>query len=422
LAPDAKTGDETSTPEQSVKGSRRGSYTVLRHRDFRLLWQAEFASNLGTQMQRVAIAWQIYQLTGDALQLGLLGLVRFAAILVVGLVGGVLADQRDRRRLLFASQLGLAASSALLALLSATGSASVAAIYAITLASAALAAVGGPARQAFIPSLVPREEIAGAMSLNILAMQVATVSGPVVAGWLIGQISVTPIYAIDGLSFVLVAGAALAIRARPPAAAVTGGALHAALEGLTFLRGSPVLLGVMAADFAATFFGAATVLMPIFASEVLEVGPSGLGFLYAAPAVGAVLGSLAMTLGPIPRRPGRGVLLAIALYGATVVGFGLSRTVWVSLLLLAAGGAADAASMALRHAIRNLVTPDELRGRVAATHSMFAMGGPQLGEFEAGLAARLIGPGPSVALGGLGTIAAATAVALLAPAIRRYRT
>jgi MFS family permease len=373
-------------------------------------------------MQRVAIAWQIYQLTGDALQLGLLGLVRFAAILVVGLVGGVLADQRDRRRLLFASQLGLAASSALLALLSATGSASVAAIYAITLASAALAAVGGPARQAFIPSLVPREEIAGAMSLNILAMQVATVSGPVVAGWLIGQISVTPIYAMDGLSFVLVAGAALAIRARPPAAAVTGGTLHAALEGLTFLRGSPVLLGVMAADFAATFFGAATVLMPIFASEVLEVGPSGLGFLYAAPAVGAVLGSLAMTLGPIPRRPGRGVLLAIALYGATVVGFGLSRTVWVSLLLLAAGGAADAASMALRHAIRNLVTRDELRGRVAATHSMFAMGGPQLGEFEAGLAARLIGPGPSVALGGLGTIAAAAAVALLAPAIRRYRT
>jgi MFS family permease len=372
-------------------------------------------------MQRVAIAWQIYVLTGDALQLGLLGLVRFAAIVLVGLVGGVLADQRDRRRLLVASQLGLALSSAVLALLAATDRAGVGAIYAITLAAAALASIGGPARQAFIPSLVPRAEIAGAMSLNILAMQVATVSGPVVAGWLIGQVDVTPIYVLDALSFLGVAAAGIAIRARPQASIASRGTFHAAIEGLNFLRGSPVLLGVMAADFAATFFGAATVLMPIFAEEVLGVGPKGLGFLYAAPAIGAVIGSLAMTVGPIPHRPGRGVLLAIALYGATVVGFGLSRSFWLSLAFLAIGGAADAASMALRHAIRNLVTPDELRGRVAATHSMFAMGGPQLGEFEAGLTARLIGPGASVALGGLGTIAAAAIVALLAPAIRRFR-
>jgi MFS family permease len=372
-------------------------------------------------MQRVAIAWQIYLLTGDALKLGILGLVRFAAILLVGLVGGVLADQRDRRRLLFASQLCLAASSGVLALLAATGTTTPVAIYAITLVAASLTAIGGPARQAFIPSLVPRAEIAAAMTLNTLAMQIATVTGPVVAGWLIGRVDVTPIYVLDALSFVGVAAAALAIRARPPAGGPTRGALHAAVEGMVFLRQSPVLLGVMAADFAATFFGAATVLMPIFASEVLGVGPKGLGFLYAAPAIGAVLGSVAMTLGRMPRYPGRGVLLAIVLYGATVAGFGLSRTVWLSLLLLAIGGAADATSMAMRAAIRNLVTPDELRGRVAATHSMFAMGGPQLGEFEAGVAARVLGAGPSVVLGGLGTMAAAGAVAYLAPAIRRYK-
>lgn len=419
---DSNPGDVAPSPTTVSGRAGRGSYTVLRHRDFRLLWQAEFASNLGTQMQRVAIAWQIYQLTGDALQLGLLGLFRFAAILIVGLVGGVLADQRDRRRLLLVSQLCLAASSAVLALLSATDTTSPAAIYAVTLVAASLTAVGGPARQAFIPSLVPRAEIAGAMSLNILAMQVATVSGPVVAGWLIGQFDVTPIYVVDALSFVGVAVAAIAIRARPPAGLASRGTLHAAVEGLSFLRQSPVLLGVMAADFAATFFGAANVLMPIFASEVLDVGPKGLGFLYAAPAVGAVLGSVAMTLSPMPRQPGRGVLVAIVLYGATVTGFGISRTIWLSLLLLAIGGAADAASMAMRAAIRNLVTPDELRGRVAATHSMFAMGGPQLGEFEAGLAARLLGPGPSVALGGLGTIAAAGIVALLAPTIRRFKS
>ncbi len=417
-------GDSTAaTPPSgaSARNLRRASYSVLRHRDFRLLWQAEFASNFGTQMQRVAISWQIYEITGDALQLGLLGLVRFAAIFVVGLVGGVLADQRDRRRLLIVSQLGLALSSVFLAVLATNDIDSVGAIYGLTLFAAALTAIGGPARQAFIPSLVPREEIAGAMSLNILAMQIATVSGPVAAGWLIGRIDVTPIYVLDALSFIAVAVAAVAIRARPPASIVSRGTFHAAVEGLAFLRGSPVLLGVMAADFAATFFGAATVLMPIFAEEVLGIGPRGLGFLYAAPAAGAVLGSLAMTLGPFPRRPGRGVLVAIALYGATVVGFGLSRSIWLSLVFLAAGGAADAASMGLRLAIRNLVTPDELRGRVAATHSMFAMGGPQLGEFEAGLAARLIGPGPSVVLGGLCTIAAAGVVSFLAPAIRRYR-
>src|SRR5262249_15485337 len=193
------------------------SYAALRHRDFRLLWQAEFASNFGTQMQRVAIAWQIYELTGDALQLGILGLVRFAAILIVGLFGGVLADQRDRRRLLVASQLCLAASSAVLAVLAATDSTTPVAIYATTLIAASLTAVGGPARQAFIPSLVPRAELVGAMSLNILAMQVATVTGPVVAGWLIGRIDVTPIYVLDSLSFVGVAAAAMAIRARPAA-------------------------------------------------------------------------------------------------------------------------------------------------------------------------------------------------------------
>lgn len=413
----AERGDD----EESVQDKRR-SYAVLRHRDFRLLWQAEFASSFGTQMQRVAIAWQIFTLTGDPLQLGLLGLIRFGAIIVIGLIGGVLADRRDRRQLLVASQLGLAGTSGVLALLAATDRSSTVAIYAMTLVAAALAAVGGPARQAFIPTLVPKRELAGAMGLNILAMEVATVTGPVVAGWLIGRIDVTPIYLLDALSFVGVAGAGLAIRARPPALPSTGNALQAAAEGLTFLKSSPVLLGVMAADFAATFFGASTVLMPIFASELLDVGPRGLGFLYAAPAAGAIAGSLAMTLTPIPRRPGNGVLLAIALYGAAVAGFGLSRTLWLSLVLLAIGGAADAASMAMRHTIRNLVTPDHLRGRVAATHSMFAMGGPQLGEFEAGLLARLIGTGASVTAGGFGTVIAAGLVAVLVPAIRHYRT
>lgn len=397
------------------------AYAVLRHRDFRLLWQAELASSFGTQMQRVAIAWQVYDLTGDALRLGVLGLVRFAAVVIVGMLGGVLADRRDRRKLLIGSQIALACTSGTLALLAATGTTSLGAIYALTLLAGAMTSIGGPARQAFIPSLVPRAEIAGAMSLQILAMQVATVTGPVAAGWMIARVDIAPIYAFDALSFVGVAIAALAIRARPAPVRAEGSTWQAALDGLRFLRGSPVLLGVMAADFAATFFGAATVLMPIFATEILGVGPRGLGFLYSASAIGAVAGSVAMSLARTPQFPGRGVLVAIVVYGLSVVAFGLSDRYWLSLLVLAIGGAADAVSMALRHTIRNLATPDHLRGRVAATHSMFAMGGPQLGEFEAGAAASLIGAGPSVALGGLGTLLAAAVVAKVVPEIRKFR-
>jgi hypothetical protein len=214
----------------------------------------------------------------------------------------------------------------------------------------------------------------------------------------------------------------LALHARPRVAVASVGGFAAAREGLRFLRGSPVLLGVMSVDFLATFFAASMVLMPVFAEEILDIGAEGLGLLYAAPAFGAVVGSLVMSFARIPHRPGAGVLAAIAIYGVCIVGFGLSVNLWLSLALLAVSGAADAVSMTLRHTIRNLATPDALRGRVAAAHSMFAMGGPQLGEFEAGAAARLIGAGPSVALGGLGTLVAVGVVALLVPGIARYRT
>ncbi|HEY8447397.1 MAG TPA: MFS transporter [Thermomicrobiales bacterium] len=399
----------------------RHAYAVLRHRDFRLLWQAEFASSFGTQMQRVAIAWLVYDLTGDALRLGVLGLLQFTAVAIVGLFGGVLADRRDRRKLLIGSQVSLAGTSGLLALLAATDRSSLAAIYAITLLASGLAAIGGPARQAFIPSLVPRSEIAGAMSLQILAMQVATVTGPVVSGWLISRFSVSPIFALDSLTFLGVASAAFAIRARPVAVRAEVSAWRAMVEGFSFLRTSRVLVGVMVADFAATFFGTANVLMPIFATEILDVGPRGLGFLYASTATGAVIGSLVMSVATPPRQPGRAVLMAIAAYGLSVMAFGLSETFWLSLLLLAMAGASDSVSMALRLTIRNLVTPDHLRGRVAATHSMLASGGPQLGEFEAGIAASLIGVGPSVAIGGLGTLLVALLVSVLMPEVRKYR-
>lgn len=372
-------------------------------------------------MQRVAVAWQIYQITGDAFKLGLLGLVRFAPIVIFGLFGGVLADQRDRRLLLTVTQLILCGVSGILALASARGFASLWLLYTITFFAAAFAAVAGPSRQALIPALVPRDELAGAMSLNVFAMQAATVSGPAIGGWLIAQGGVQVVYLIDAISFLFVVAAVQLMRTRTAPSGATVGTFAAAVEGFHFLWKSPVLLGVMTVDFVATFCAASVVLMPIFATEILHVGPRGLGFLLAAPAAGAVVGGFVMSLARIPPRPGAGVLLAIVLYGVAVTLFGLSTNYALSLVLLALGGAADAVSMALRSTIRNLVTPDQLRGRVAATHSMFAMGGPQLGEFESGVAASVLGAGPAVALGGIGTLIATGLVGWFVPAIRRYR-
>ncbi len=401
--------------------SQQRPYHVLRHRDFRLLWAAEMLSTLGTQVQRVAIIWHVFEITGDPLQLGLLGLVRFLPILLFGLWGGVVADQRDRRRTLLATQIALLAASSLLSLATIHDFYLLPTIYTLTFASAAVSAISGPTRQALIPALVPRQDLTGAVTLTIISSQVAAVTGPLVAGVVIASFGVAVAYGLDAVSFLAVIGAVLAMRVRPTVASVVKGGLAAALDGLRFLRRAPVLLGVMTVDFLATFFGASTALLPVFAADILSLDAQGLGLLYAAPAAGAMVGSVLMGALRPPARPGAGVLAAVAVYGLAIVGFGLSKTVWAAVAALAISGAADAASMAWRHTLRSLATPDEYRGRVAAAHSTFAMGEPQLGEFEAGLAAALIGPVASVVIGGLGAVAAAAVVALRVPSVVRYR-
>jgi MFS family permease len=397
-------------------------FRTLRHRDYRQLWTAEFISTSGSQIQRVAIAWQVYQLTGDPFQLGLLGLFRFLPVFLFGIVGGVMADRQDRRRLLLFSQSILLCTSSLLALLTFTDRITMPVIYAITFASYAVAAIGGPSRQALIPALVPEQELTGAMTMNTLSMQVATVMGPALGGVLIAQTGVATAYLVDAASFIVVILAVLTMKTRPAIRVATSSSLTAAIEGFLFVRNQPILLGVMGLDFVATFFGASNTLMPIFAEDVLGIGATGLGLLYSAPAAGAVTGSLIMSVSGTVRRPGLGVLLAVAGFGACLIGFGLSNSILLSLLFLAGSGAADAVSMALRMAIRMLVTPDELRGRIAALHSMFAMGGPQLGEFQAGALASVIGVSLTVVIGGSCTVLASAATARLVPAISRFRT
>ena len=404
-----------------VEQSDRRAYSVLRHRDYRLIWSAEFVSTTGTQMQRVAIAWQVYDLTGDALKLGLLGLARFVPILIFGMLGGVLADQRDRRKILFVSQSALMLTSLVLAATSALGDVSTLLIYGITLVSGAFSAMGQPARQSLIPNLVPRDELSGAMSMNVLSMQMATVAGPALGGLAIAAVGPGLVYLIDALTFVVVILAIAAMHARPASGGVTSRTFESIREGFVFLRQSPILLGVMSVDFIATFFGAVTTLMPIFADEILGAGPGGMGLLLAAPAAGAFIGGAVMSARPMPDRPGYGVLAAVVAYGVAIAAFGLSTSFALSLLFLGFSGASDAVSVALRSTVRNLITPDLLRGRIAATHSIFAMGGPQLGELRAGASASVIGAGPAVAVGGLLTVLSSVVVSFLVPGIKRYR-
>lgn len=391
-------------------------------------------SQFGTQIQRQAVAWHLYVLTKSPLHLGLLGLFRVLPVFLLALGAGVIADSRDRRRLMLVTQSLMALTSVLLAGLTLTGHDSVAAIYALTFVAGCANTFDGPARHALIPNLVPRTELAGALSLNITTWQVASVLGPSLGGILIAihlphlgprvpplKSGLVLAYAIDALSFLAVIGSLAAMRHRAPAPPGGRVSLAAVGEGLRFLRGQPIILWLMVLDFLGTFLGGATLLMPIFANEVLGIGPSGLGLLNSAPPLGAVLAALILSWSPEIKARGPAVLVSVLAYGLAMAGFGLSRHVAWSLFFLACSGAADTVSTVIRQTVRQLLTPDELRGRMTSINMIFFMGGPQLGEVEAGLVAKWVGAPLSVTLGGLGCALCAVLVALIAPRIRRHR-
>ncbi len=363
----------------------------------------------------MAITWHVYELTGDALALGALGLARFAPVIIFGLLGGVIADQYDRRMILVYTHIALMLTSAALVFATLGGYDSLIVMYGVTFASSAINSLAGPARQALIPNLVPRNEIAGAATMANLAMQAAMVVGPAIGGVMIAQTSLALTYGINAIGFLAVIAAALAIRTKLEIHIPAERGIGAIKAGFVFLWQTPILLAVMGLDFIATFFGAFTNLLPIFAEEIFGGGANTLGLMLSAPAAGAVIGSLIFGLMRMPARPGLGMVACVIAYGLCIVGFGMSPTLWLAMLFMAGTGAADSISMALRHTIRNLVTPDNYRGRIASAHSMFAMGGPQLGEFRAGAMASSMGPAAAVVIGGVGTILAAIGAIRMVP-------
>jgi MFS family permease len=293
--------------------------------------------------------------------------------------------------------------------------------------SATIGAFDPPARQALVPMLVPREHLPNAISLNTIMIQAASVAGPAVGGLLIGSVGLKWVYLANALSFGCVIAALLLMRDIPKrddtAESVNDVSWRAAREGLRFVFGSPLIRSTMLLDFFATFFSSAIALLPIFAQDILFVGPQGYGWLYAAPAAGALAMSAAMVwLTERIVRRGPWLLWAVAAYGLATIGFGFSRSFWLTFACLAATGAADTISMVFRNIVRQLETPDRLRGRMTGINMIFFIGGPQLGELEAGLVANWAGAPLSVITGGIGCLAATGWVAGTTPALRNYRS
>ncbi len=396
-------------------------FSALQHRDFLLLWVGQGVSLVGTQIQRAAVAWHLYLLTHSPLALGMLGLFRVAPIVLLALGAGVVADAADRRRLMIVTQSLLLVCSAGLAILTATGRINAVAIYGFTFVAGCASAFDGPARQAMIPNLVPRHDLPNALSLNAMIWQLASVLGPSVAGILLAASGPALAYALDAASFLGVIASLVVMEHRSVPAAGSSVSLRAALDGLRFVWNQPTIRGMMLVDFVGTFFADATLLLPIFAAEVLHVGARGFGWLAAARSVGAVVTAAVMAWLPPVERRGWWVLGCVFVYGLSIAGFGASHTFALSFLLLAVSGAADTVSMVIRQTVRQLLTPDELRGRMTAVNMLFFVGGPQLGEVEAGVLARALGAPASVVIGGLACAAFTIAIAAGSPSVRDHR-
>ncbi|MCS6778385.1 MAG: MFS transporter [Geminicoccaceae bacterium] len=390
----------------------------LGERDFLLFFAARLASGIALQILNVGIGWLVWELTADPFALGLVGLVTFLPAPLLVLPAGHLADRLDRRLVAAAgwSLAALAASGLLASVLAGAGV--VWPVFLVALLVGSGRSLAMPAQAAIVPSLVPPHLLREAVALASMAFQGSIVAGPAIGGllWLLGGSAVFGA-ALSG--FLLAVTATLAIRPRPPAAGGEAASLARLLAGFGFVRAHRVILGAISLDMVAVLLGGATALLPIFAKDILEVGPVGLGALRAAPALGAVAMALVLARFPLERRVGRTMLAAVAGFGLAMAGFGLSTSFPLSLALLGAAGAADMVSVVVRQTLVQLETPDAMRGRVAAVNSLFIGASNELGEFESGVVAGLIGPVPATVVGGLGTVAAALLWIRLFPELAR---
>ncbi len=426
-----------STGDQAARTHSR--LAVLRFRDFRLLWGGELVSMIGTQMQLFAVNWQVLQilrgqthhlslagheltLSADALGLGALGLVRVIPVLLLAMIGGSFADAHNRRNVITIAQSVAAINAAALALISFTGHASIVALYGLTAVGITASVFAQPAQQALVPLLVSREYLTNAYSLYALIWQVGALIGPPLAGVIIAQAGFGAIYLVDALSFVAIAIAIRAIRHRSPTSERAAISHRAAIrEGWDFAHGTALVWQTLMIDLYATFFASARAMVPLIAANVLHVGVRGYGLLASAQPVGAFISGTVLTLRRDIRHQGTVLFVSVGVFGLAWTFFGLTNVFAFAYALYAATGATDTVSYVIRTTLRQSLTPDAIRGRVAGIHMTLGEAGPALGELESGLVASVFSASVAVATGGLATFAITVWAAFRWHELRTYQ-
>jgi MFS family permease len=391
---------------------------LLGNRDFTRYLAARFLGSLAVQMQTVAVGWQVYAVTRDPLDLGFIGLSQFLPFIVLILPAGHLADTRDRRRILTACFALMWACALLLLALSWRGLASAWPVFGVMVLFGVARAFSMPTGQALLPNLVDREQFGTAVALNSSTWQVTTIAGPALGGLLYiagPKVVYATVLVLLTVSVLLLA----TIRRGGQAAAPQSFDREAVLSGLRFVWHRRPVLGAISLDLFAVLFGGATALLPVFAADVLHVGPAGLGWLRAAPGIGAALCGAVLSSRPPTRRVGHWMFGGVAVYGLATLVFGASQSYWLSLAALSVMGAGDMVSVYIRHLLVQLETPDEIRGRVSAVNAVFIGASNELGEFESGLTAAWFGTVPAVLVGASATLAVAGVWARLFPELWR---
>ncbi|NOS87069.1 MAG: MFS transporter [Methylococcaceae bacterium] len=378
-------------------------FSAFRHRNFTLYLTARFIATVAVQMQSVAVGWQVYEKTGDALDLGLIGLAQFAPFALLILFAGHAADQYNRKWILIGCFLLEFVCGALLLVFSLTGLHSVWPVFAVMALFGSARAFMMPATQSILINLVPAGSFSNAVAINSSAFHIAVIVGPSLGGWiyLFGPDTLyTLVSALMALAVVLM----LPIRVQPAPSKREPATWHTLLEGLRFVRSRPVILGAISLDLFAVLFGGATALLPAYASDVLHVDAAGLGLLRTAPGAGAAITAVALGFAPITRHVGRWMFGGVLLFGLATVVFGYSHSFGVSLAALLLMGAGDMVSVFIRHILVQIETPDSIRGRVSAVNSVFIGASNELGEFESGFTAAWLGLMPAVVVGGFATL------------------
>lgn len=398
-----------------------GANSPFRHRGFTFFWWARFLNTFATEAVSVAVGWQVYDLTHNPFDLGLVGLIQFAPSLLLVLVTGAASDRFNRRMIFAIGQVTEAVAVSGLLIITIMGVANVGLIFAFLAVLGVARAFMNPASQSLIPNLVPPQDLAGAIALSASSWQFATIVGPVAGGLLYGIGAGVPYAAALAI---YLAGATLVFGvAKPPAR--TGReptSWSNIVAGIRYVFREKIVLGAISLDLFAVLLGGAVALLPAYASDILEAGPVGLGFLRSAAGIGAIATAAYLTIRPITDNAGRIMFACVAAFGAATLVFGLSRNIWLSVVALAIAGAVDMVSVYVRETLIQLWTPDTVRGRVSAVNQVFIGASNEIGEFRAGTVAAAIGLVPTVVIGGIGTIVVAAIWAWRFPELREVRS